>query len=100
MSRRTMSKPRRSNDSAAPAALPFWRQRWAVIASAAVLLLVLLVFLSGRSWPIVFDRVLADGFFLLLWLLAAAGVGSIVPLPRNSLRRITQIALGLGILGL
>jgi hypothetical protein len=83
---------------------PAWRRRGTVVAVGGLTLLVLLLTIGGRSAGIVISRLIVDGSFLLLWLLAAGGYGSLVPLPRDeharSLRLITTVSLGLGIVGL
>lgn len=56
------------------------QRRFLLLAALAVFALALFAF-AGEAWAMVIFRLLADGPFLLLWLLAAAGVGSVVPLP-------------------
>ena len=82
-----------------------WGQRRTALLAYALLLLALVIALSGRSWAIVVTRLLSDGSILLAWLLAAGGWGSLLPLPNalpeaHSLRRVTTIAAGMGILSL
>src|SRR5690242_8602418 len=82
--------------------LPPWRQRWALIAVAIVSLLVLTSILAGPSFGIVLGRS-SDLYFALVWLVAAAGYGTVLPMKRDehdALRRVTMIAAGLGIMSL
>ncbi|MEO6435241.1 MAG: hypothetical protein ABIP55_05715, partial [Tepidisphaeraceae bacterium] len=68
--------------------------------------LMLVLALSGPSWPIVVGRLTSDGLLLLAWLVAAAGWGGLLPLPRHAdernrcLRAVTTVAAGIGVLSL
>lgn len=90
-----------------------WQQRWVVASIGIFALLVLLYLLSGASWPSLVFGLLRDVPMLALWLIAAAGYGSLVGSAvrtdssldaersaRRTLHAVTRIALGLGILGL
>ena len=79
-----------------------WRERRAVLITAALLLLVLVIIFAGASAAIAVPRLVLEGLFLLLWLAAAGGYGSVV-FPRGErsiLRSVSILAIGLGILGL
>jgi hypothetical protein len=74
---------------------------------AAVVFGATVALLAGGAWPIVICRLIVDGGFALLWLLAAAGLGySILSLGRvrmsdsNALNFATSAAVGLGVMSL
>jgi hypothetical protein len=67
-----------------------------VLACAALCLILFLAY-AGISWPLALYPLLTDGVLALLWVVAAYGLGSLVPLPDvGPLRGLTRIALGLG----
>jgi hypothetical protein len=88
MSKRTIELP-----TSSPPAL--WRRRGAVLAAGAVVLLALVVAFAGPSAGIAVGRISTESAFLLPWLAAAAGYGGVFVE-----RRLTGIAVGLGILSL
>src|SRR5438128_546087 len=79
---------------------PWWNQRRMVVLSAIGLLIVCIVTFAGRSWYIAISRLIIESAFLLAWLIAAAGYGSLLALPAreqrdDALRIIARIAMGL-----
>ena len=88
-------------EPAAPTAL---RRRWTIVAAGGLMLVVLIAVLAGASAGLVFARLITEGLLLALWLLAAAGFAAFLPLPLDqraaSLRGVTRVSLGLGIIGL
>jgi hypothetical protein len=88
-----MSSPRKPDPRRRPSA-----PRSYLLGVAAVFLLALIFILSGHSAPAILVALTIDGSLLLLWLLAAAGYGSLILVPASPLRKITEIALGIGII--
>ena len=85
-----------------------WNRRGAVVAVGAAVLTVCVLGYGGRSRLDVVYLLLLDGALLLLWLAAAAGLGALVLSPLRGtegetptvLRRVTEVALGLGLMSL
>ena len=74
-----------------------WDQRRLAVPLCAAVCVVCVFAYAGSGIIEVLYRLLTDGVFLLLWLLAAYGIGSLVPLPATgALRTVTNLAIGLG----
>lgn len=86
-----------------------------LVLAGALIYLVLVLILSGASWPAALYRLLTDGVLILVWFVAAYGLGSLLPLPRGERLKIpqpmearssclfaiiTKIAFGLGLISL
>jgi hypothetical protein len=103
------NRPQPPEDRAAAAAAamspPLWgRCGTALIVCLAVCVVSAFVY-AGPGFLELIYRSLTDGVFLLLWLVAAYGVGTLVPLPDRSpdsaaLRIVSRVALGLGAMSL
>ncbi|MEA2733850.1 MAG: hypothetical protein QOE14_301 [Humisphaera sp.] len=82
---------------------PRFLQRRTIIAACLLVALLTIIALAGVAAPEVIYRLLTDGLLLLAWLAAAGGIGSLF-LRFNgggcTLKLVTAVALGLGILGL
>ncbi len=89
------------NDPAAPAPIPAWNRRGTALLTCAAICAALTLAYAGSAWAMLVYRLLTDGVLALLWLAAACGLGSFVPLPTRAadalpLRIVTRVALGLG----
>src|SRR5687767_7398058 len=96
---------RRHDERERPAPPSFRFRRVSLLATGAIALSILLAALAGPSIAIVVYRLLIDLPLLLLWLAAAAGYGSAMPVRRDrgsagGLGLVTDIALGLGVVSL
>src|SRR5215203_1691177 len=69
-----MTMPRKP---AAPAAVPILLQRRTVFAACIVVVAVTVVAFAGVASDLILVRLLTDGSFLLAWLAAGAGLGSL-----------------------
>jgi hypothetical protein len=79
-----------------------WGRRGTVVLACAALCLITVFAYADAGWAEVTFRLLTDGLLALLWLAAAYGIGSLVPLPRSAvpLHVVTRIATGLGAMSL
>ena len=70
--------------------------------ACAALCVVTLFAYAGAGWAEVTFRLLTDGILLIVWLAAAYGIGSLLPLPESAgaMRGVTRIATGLGVMSL
>jgi hypothetical protein len=96
--------PAREDDAAANPASWWQRRGTALLVCAAVCAISAFAY-SGPGWLELIYRSVTDGVFLLLWLVAAYGLGSLVPLPERApesaaLRTVSCAALGLGAMSL
>jgi len=83
---------------------PWGRRGTAVIVCLAVCVVSAFIYAGPGSLELIY-RLLTDGVFLLLWLVAAYGLGTLVPLADRSpdtvsLRVVSRVALGLGAMSL
>src|SRR5262245_43134274 len=101
MSKRTIDYREAGTPEPVPATWQsLWRRRFVVVIAGVALLFLLVAILAGASSLIALNHLLVDGVLIVLWLLAAAGYGSLLPTPKGELRTITTIAIGLGIISL
>ncbi|MDQ3441574.1 MAG: hypothetical protein M3478_14620 [Planctomycetota bacterium] len=72
-----------------------------MIACASLCFITIFAY-AGPGWAEVTFRLLTDGILLVVWLAAAYGIGSVVPLPATAspMRGVTRIAIGLGAMSL
>jgi hypothetical protein len=83
-----------------PAPAP-WDQRRLAVPVCAVICVICMCVYAGPGLVEVAYRLLTDGVFLLLWLVAAYGIGSLVPMgAAGALRLVTKVAIGLGAMSL
>jgi hypothetical protein len=80
-------------------------QRRTVLVLGLIVFIIAFLLLSGGMWAVTLHGLLTDGRLAVLWLLAAAGIGSLVPMPPShesfiSLRRVSAVAMGLGLMSL
>src|SRR4051812_45541120 len=80
-------------------------QRRTVLVLGLIVFIIAFLLLSGGMWAVTLHGLLTDGRLAVLWLLAAAGTGSLVPMPPShesfiSLRRVSAVAMGLGLMSL
>jgi hypothetical protein len=109
-SRKTHANEYASPDSANPR--PSRLSRRLLLTACALLTLIVTFGYAGESWAIALYRLLADGVFLVAWLIAAAGFGAtillVLPLHNTKseedretlLHWVTAIALGLGVISI
>src|SRR4051812_30169627 len=72
--------PGETSPAAMPAALV--QRRTVLVAALAVFVIAFLLF-SGGAWAVAVQGLMTDGGLAVLWLLSAAGIGSLVPMPRR-----------------
>lgn len=82
-----MSKPRtdRTLDYQSPRAVlssrPIWERRGALIGAFAVITAITAIAFAGGGVASLFYRLLTDGVLVAAWLVAAWGIGALLPLP-------------------
>jgi hypothetical protein len=79
-----------------------FNSRAAVLAVAAAVFFLIVFTLAGSSWPLVAYRLLTDGVLVIVWLMTAGAIGRLIlrRLPPELFSVVTNIALGLGFIGI